>query len=377
MRGHVGRAPRAQAEAYTPLLGEQGGPISSRPRAGAACADGRAPSPWESRALERAEHAALEAWRLARRLRRSSIDGAGAHSAVPGPLARAGSIAWSTCGARGGARAVSMGAERCAGAGAEGWGRGAAHRARRARPSDAVVVEERRPSPTSRRGRATTPLTPAAAHARSTRPAESGRRPSWSSGDRRPQSSGRNRAAALQLPATSRYWAPWRPSSRARTARGRATAQHDVKGVGRCNSQRAQQREYREQHGHHPAPSASALRRGGARQPDIGSRSLAVQPGSWVGPLGADCGEHAPLCTFGPTHLHRHLHRFGGEDGGEGELPKIRDLAFVLASPPRRCGQRQAPRVRGASSDDGDPVPDRGYFRDSKLVRSYHGCGER
>eukprot|EP00964_Phaeocystis_antarctica_P119135 scaffold82865_cov68-Phaeocystis_antarctica.AAC.4 len=51
-------------------------------------------------------------------------------------------------------------------------------------------------------------------------------------------------------------------------------------------------------------------------------------------------------------------------------------LAFVLASPPRRCGQRQAPRVGGASSDDGDPVPDRGYFRDSKLVRSYHGCGE-
>eukprot|EP00964_Phaeocystis_antarctica_P116017 scaffold79989_cov31-Phaeocystis_antarctica.AAC.2 len=41
-----------------------------------------------------------------------------------------------------------------------------------------------------------------------------------------------------------------------------------------------------------------------------------------------------------------------------------------------RCGQRQAPRVGGASSDDGDPVP-RGYFRDSKLVRSYHGCGER
>ena len=95
----------------------------------------------------------------------------------------------------GGVGAVSMGAERCAGAGAEGWGRGAAHRARRARPSDAVVVEERRPSPTSRRGRATTPLTPAAAHARSTRPAESGRRPSWSSGDRRPQSSGRTAAA--------------------------------------------------------------------------------------------------------------------------------------------------------------------------------------
>ena len=79
--------------------------------------------------------------------------------------------------------------------GAEGWGRGAAHRARRARPSDAVVVEERRPSPTSRRGRATTPLTPAAAHARSTRPAEAGSRPSRSSGDRRPQSSSRSEAA--------------------------------------------------------------------------------------------------------------------------------------------------------------------------------------
>ena len=195
MRGHVGRAPHAQAGAHTPLLGEQGGPISSRPRAGAASADRRAPSPWENRALERAEHAAREAWRLARRLRRSSKDGAGAHSAVPGPLMRAGSVAWSTCGARGGVGAVSMAAERCAGAGAEGWGRGAAHRARRARPSDAVVVEERRPSPTSRRGRATTPLTPAAAHARSTRPAESGRRPSWSSGDRRPQSSGRTAAA--------------------------------------------------------------------------------------------------------------------------------------------------------------------------------------
>ena len=182
-----------------------------------------------------------------------------------------------------------MGAERCAGAGAEGWGRGAAHRARRARPSDAVVVEERRPSPTSRRGRATTPLTPAAAHARSTRPSEAGCRPSRSSGDRRPQSSSRTAARPRR-----RYWAPWRPSSRARTARGRATAQHDVKGVGRCNSQRAQQREYREQHGHHPAPSASALRRGGARQPDIGSRSLAVQPGSWVGPLGADCRRTCP-----------------------------------------------------------------------------------
>ena len=177
---------------------------------------------------------------------------------------------------------MSMGAERCAGAGAEGWGRGAAHRARRARPSDAVVVEERRPSPTSRRGRATTPLTPAAAHARSIRPAESSRRPSWSSGDRRPQSSGRTAAAGHE----SVGWAPWRPSSRARTARGRATAQHDVKGVGRYNFQRAQQREYREQHSHHPAPSASALRRGGARQPDIGSRSLALQPGSWVGSLG-------------------------------------------------------------------------------------------
>lgn len=95
-----------------------------------------------------------------------------------------------------GVGAVSMGAERCAGAGAEGWGRGAAHRARRARPSDAVVVEERRPSPTSRRGRATTPLTPAAAHARSTRPAETGCRPSRSSGDRRPQSSSRTAAAS-------------------------------------------------------------------------------------------------------------------------------------------------------------------------------------
>lgn len=102
----------------------------------------------------------------------------------------------------------------------------------------------------------------------------------------RPATGGRNRAAALQLPATAPVLGTWRPCSRARTARGRATAQHDVKGIGRYSSQRAQEREYREQQGHHPAPSASALRRGGARQPDIGSRSLAVQPGSWVGSLG-------------------------------------------------------------------------------------------
>lgn len=258
MRGHVGRAPHAQAGAHTPLLGEQGGPISSRPRAGAASADGRAPSPWENRALERAEHAAREAWRLARRLRRSSIDGAGAHSAVPGPLVRAGSVAWST--------------ERDAldQATPSSWKRGGPRRPHGAgeRPPRSLLLQHTR----GRHGRPN----PAAVRAG------------------RPATGGRNRAAALQLPATSRYWAPWRPSSRARTARGRATAQHDVKGVGRCNSQRAQQREYREQHGHHPAPSASALRRGGARQPDIGSRSLAVQPGSWVGPLGADCRRTCP-----------------------------------------------------------------------------------
>ena len=137
------------------------------------------------------------------------------------------------------------------------------------------------PSPTSRRGRATTPLTPAAAHAWLTRPAEAGCRPSRSSGDRRPQSSSRTAAAGHGT-------VTWHlePCSRAGTARGRATAQHDVKGVDRYSSQRAQEREYREQQGDHPAPSASALRRGGARQPDIGSRLLAVQPGSWVSSLG-------------------------------------------------------------------------------------------
>ena len=60
------------------------------------------------------------------------------------------------------------------------------------------------PSPTSRRGRATTPLTPAAAHAWLTRPAEAGCRPSRSSGD-----GGRNRAAALQLPATAPVLGTW------------------------------------------------------------------------------------------------------------------------------------------------------------------------
>ena len=182
-----------------------------------------------------------------------------------------------------------MGAERCAGAGAEGWGRGAAHRARRARPSDAVVVEERGP----RRPRGAGERPPRSLLLQHTRGRHGRPKPAAVRAGR-PATGGRNRAAALQLPATSRYWAPWRPSSRARTARGRATAQHDVKGVGRCNSQRAQQREYREQHSHHPAPSASALRRGGARQPDIGSRSLAVQPGSWVGPLGAGCRRTCP-----------------------------------------------------------------------------------
>ena len=53
-----------QVGAHTPLQREGAAP-SSRPRACAVSADGRSPSPSESRAFERAEHAALEAERLA------------------------------------------------------------------------------------------------------------------------------------------------------------------------------------------------------------------------------------------------------------------------------------------------------------------------
>ena len=59
-----------------------------------------------------------------------------------------------------------------------------------------VDVEERGPSPTSRRRRAACPPTPAAAPARSARPDEAGCRPIRSFGDRRLQSSGRTAVPA-------------------------------------------------------------------------------------------------------------------------------------------------------------------------------------
>ena len=145
------------------------------------------------------------------------------------------------------------------------------------------------PSPTSRRGRATTPLTPAAAHAWLTRPAEAGCRPSRSSGD-----GGRNRAAALQLPATAPGLGTWslvHGFERHGDVRPRSTTSRGSVGATPND---------REQHGHHPAPSVSALRRGGSRQPDIGSRSLAVQPGGRGRPLDIDCRRTCPMCTIRP-----------------------------------------------------------------------------
>ena len=79
-------------------------------------------------------------------------------------LARAGSDARSICGAQGGGR---RGAERCVGAGAEGWGArdaGGPPSATRATMLS-VGVEERGPSPTSRRRRAACPPTPPGARA--------------------------------------------------------------------------------------------------------------------------------------------------------------------------------------------------------------------